>query len=106
MRRFSFVLFSALLLGAIAVPAEAKPWLRSPALSRTQIAFTYAGDLWIVAREGGDARRLTTGVGVETKAAFSPDGQHLFVSSGDRQLGAPAQARDNEAFRRGYLGPA
>ena len=75
MRRFIFVLLAALVPSLLAVPAEAKPWLRSPALSRTQIAFTYAGDLWIVPREGGDARQLTTGVGVETEAAFSPDGR-------------------------------
>jgi glucose/arabinose dehydrogenase len=29
------------------------------------------------------------------RIAFSPDGQHLFVSSGDRQLGAPAQDTSN-----------
>ncbi|HEY9420088.1 MAG TPA: PDZ domain-containing protein, partial [Thermoanaerobaculia bacterium] len=73
-------LFSALLPSLLAAPAEAKPWLRSPTLSRTQIVFTYAGDLWTVAREGGDARRLTTGVGVETEAAFSPDGQWVAFS--------------------------
>lgn len=75
MRRFGFVLLSVFLLGALATPVEAKPWLRSPALSQTQIVFTYAGDLWILPREGGDARQLTTGVGIESEAAFSPDGQ-------------------------------
>ena len=48
--------------------------LRFPTVSKTQIAFNYAGDLWIVGREGGDARRLTSGTGVETVPAFSPDG--------------------------------
>ena len=69
----------AVLLFALlaAVPAGAEPLLRTPVLSRTQIAFTYAGDLWVVGREGGEARRLTTGVGVETDPAFSPDGQWL-----------------------------
>ena len=33
--------------------------LQKPTLSRAQIAFVYAGDLWTVPREGGDARRLT-----------------------------------------------
>jgi tricorn protease len=74
MRRFApffvFVLLAAL-------PAGAEPWLRQPALSRDQIAFTYAGDLWLVGREGGDARRLTSGAGVEIDAAFSPDGRWL-----------------------------
>ena len=48
--------------------------LREPALSRTQIVFSYAGDLWSVPREGGEARRLTAGPGVETDPVFSPDG--------------------------------
>ena len=48
--------------------------LRQPAVSKTQIVFNYAGNLWIVSREGGDARRLTSGTGTETTPAFSPDG--------------------------------
>ena len=48
--------------------------LQKPALGRTHIVFSYAGDLWSVPREGGDAARLTTGTGVETDPAFSPDG--------------------------------
>jgi tricorn protease len=51
--------------------------LRSPALNKTQIAFTYAGDLWIVPRGGGLARRLTAGVGTVTHPAFSPDGSMI-----------------------------
>jgi tricorn protease len=45
-----------------------------PTISKTQIVFNYAGDLWIVGRDGGNARRLTTGTGVETYPSFSPDG--------------------------------
>ena len=48
--------------------------LRFPTVSKTQIVFNYAGDLWTVSRDGGDARRLTSGVGVETLPHFSPDG--------------------------------
>src|SRR5215470_9725483 len=48
--------------------------LRKPALSRTQIVFSYAGDLWSVPREGGEAKRLTTAPGIETDPVFSPDG--------------------------------
>ncbi len=51
--------------------------LRKPALSRTQVVFSYAGDLWSVAREGGEARRLTAGPGVETDPYFSPDGTQI-----------------------------
>ncbi len=48
--------------------------LRFPTVSKTQIVFNYGGNLWIVSRDGGDARRLTSGIGVETLPRFSPDG--------------------------------
>ncbi len=51
--------------------------LQKPTLSRTHIVFAHAGDLWNVPREGGEARRLTTGAGVETDPAFSPDGSQI-----------------------------
>ncbi|MBK5293765.1 MAG: PD40 domain-containing protein, partial [Acidobacteriia bacterium] len=57
--------------------AEGPYLFRNPALSATQIVFSFAGDLWSVGREGGDARRLTTGTGVETGAHFSPDGTQI-----------------------------
>lgn len=60
-----------------------------PALSRTQIVFTYAGDLWSVPRQGGVATRLTTGDGVETGAMFSPDGGTVvFTGSYDGNVDA------------------
>jgi tricorn protease len=59
--------------------AESNPplLLQKPTLSRTQIAFVYAGDLWTVPREGGEARHLTTGPGYETNPVFSPDGSTI-----------------------------
>lgn len=58
--------------------AEDKPLLpQKPTMSATQIAFTFAGDLWIVGREGGEARRLTSSNGLEFEAHFSPDGKWL-----------------------------
>src|SRR4029077_12021081 len=50
------------------------PLLRKPTVSKTQIAFSYGGDLWIVDRSGGDARRLTSDIGIEIDPIFSPDG--------------------------------
>ena len=47
---------------------------QKPTVNRTHIVFAYGGDLWIVPREGGDAKRLTNGVGEETEPRFSPDG--------------------------------
>jgi tricorn protease len=51
--------------------------LRKPTISKTHIAFTYAGDLWVVGRAGGEAKRLTTGIGNETDPQFSPDGSTI-----------------------------
>src|SRR5215475_14096629 len=59
---------------APAAPAAPPQLLRQPTVSRTQICFSYAGDLWIVDRKGGEARRLTTDVGIESDPLFSPDG--------------------------------
>ncbi len=51
--------------------------LRQPTVSKTHIVFSYAGDLWKAPREGGDAVRLTTGVGNESSPHFSPDGSQI-----------------------------
>jgi len=39
--------------------------LQRPAMNKTEIVFSYAGDLWSVNRQGGVATRLTSGTGVE-----------------------------------------
>src|ERR1700732_3112338 len=63
---------------ALAAVDSHKPLLlQKPTVSQTQVAFVYAGDLWIVAKQGGEARRLTTGVGLETGPLFSPDGTKI-----------------------------
>ena len=61
-------------------PAQAQtpPVLaQQPTLSATEIVFVFAGDLWSVPRGGGEARRLTTGPGVEANPVFSPDGKWI-----------------------------
>lgn len=60
--------------------AETPTLLRTPAVNRTHVVFAYAGDLWSVPREGGDATRLTTGVGNESVPVLSPDGGQLAFS--------------------------
>jgi tricorn protease len=63
------------LLAGPALAAVEKPLLaQHPSLSRTQIVFAFAGDLWLTGRDGGPAARLTTGVGIENDPFFSPDG--------------------------------
>lgn len=71
---FKTLLLTVFLLTFAAVaPAQTiePSLLQKPTLSRTQIVFVYAGDLWIVGRDGGTASRLTTGSGVETDPKFS-----------------------------------
>jgi tricorn protease len=50
--------------------------LRSPTLSKADIAFASAGYIWIVPRDGGGARQLTIG-GHESYPIFSPDGSQI-----------------------------
>jgi tricorn protease len=57
--------------------SEAPTLYRQPSISKTEIVFSYAGDLWIVPKTGGDARRLTSGVGIESSPYFSPDGNQI-----------------------------
>ena len=57
--------------------AQGTRLLRHPTVSRDSIAFEYAGDLWIVPRSGGVARRLTSTPTVEIDPYFSPDGSQI-----------------------------
>jgi len=76
MRRllFAIVILLFSLPSTHAATSDAPLLLRYPTVNKTQIVFNYAGDLWIVSREGGEARRLTSGVGIESLPHFSPDG--------------------------------
>jgi len=51
--------------------------LRFADISKDRVVFAYAGDLWIAARDGGAARRLTSHVGDELFPKFSPDGKWI-----------------------------
>ena len=42
--------------------------LRYPDVSATQIAFVYAGDIWVAPKSGGEALRLSSPRGEETPA--------------------------------------
>src|SRR5205823_2882351 len=57
--------------------------------SKTQIAFVYAGDVYVVGRGGGVAQQLTSHPGEELYPKFSPDGNWIAFSaeySGTRQV--------------------
>lgn len=69
------------LLAAAAVPAclsaEEARLLRFPATNGSEIVFSYAGDLYKVSINGGEAQRLTSYTGYEMFARFSPDGKTI-----------------------------
>ena len=75
----------SLILAASAWSA-APPLLRNPSLGPDRIAFLYAGDVWTVARLGGDARRLTSIGAVSAGPYFSPDGTQIAYSSREQGL--------------------
>ena len=78
----SVVLFSVVGLGAESRPGHTPDarMLRFPDVSADQIVFVYTGDLWIVPRHGGTARRLSSPKGPEMFPKFSPDGSRIAFS--------------------------
>ena len=66
-----------LALAGVCLAQNEATLFQKPTVNQTQIVFVYAGDLWSVPRAGGDAKRLTTGVGAETDPVFSPDGTQI-----------------------------
>src|SRR5260370_8980464 len=90
MKKVLLPLLCILLPAAAALAQANKPLLmRDPTLSKTHIVFSYAGDLWVVSREGGDAARLTNGIGNEYAPNFSPDGPWIaFTGEYERNTAA------------------
>ena len=54
--------------------------IRYPDVSDTEIVFSYGGDLWLVSKQGGIARHLTSPSGEEINPKFSPDGKSIAFS--------------------------
>ncbi len=83
-------LFCILFLGTFILNAAGDARLmRYPHISGDQIVFVYAGDIWIVDSQGGDARKLTSHKGLELFPKLSPDGKWVAFSaeySGSRQI--------------------
>ncbi|MGE0553818.1 MAG: PDZ domain-containing protein [Gemmatimonadales bacterium] len=81
-RRFGLAMTLAAIAGGTGpVRAQETRLLRNPSVSATDVAFEYGGDIWIVARSGGDARRLTATPAVESAPKLSPDGRWVAFTS-------------------------
>lgn len=58
---FAFIGFACVAFPS--VQAQDATLFQAPTINRTHVVFSYAGDLWSAPRTGGDAKRLTNGVG-------------------------------------------
>jgi len=77
MKKLFYFILALMLAGGAKAQEEAR-LLRFPAVHGNQVVFTYAGDLYSVARTGGVAQKLTNDLdGFEMFARFSPDGKQL-----------------------------
>jgi len=74
----ALLLLSFLTVNAV---AQGTRLLRQPAISNNEIAFVYAGDIWTVSKNGGDAKRITSTAATEANPVFSPDGKWISFSS-------------------------
>ena len=72
---FRVLLFLCTTIISLATTAQGTLLLRQPSAGKQHIVFVHGDDLWVVAREGGDARRLTTAVGAENNPRISADGK-------------------------------
>ena len=83
--------------------AEAR-LLRFPATNGTDVVFSYAGDLFTAPLAGGEARRLTSHIGYEMFAHYSPDGKTIAFTGeydGNREVYV-IPARGGEPVRLTY----
>jgi tricorn protease len=69
------LLFCCTALLSLSSAAQGTLLLRQPSVGKQQIVFVHGDDLWVVSREGGDARRLTTAIGAENNPRISADGK-------------------------------
>ena len=78
-----FTLFAVSALTALAAAPASGPTrlLRMPTVSATEIAFAYANNIWVVARAGGAAHRITSFQGQTSNPHFSPDGKLIAFSA-------------------------
>ena len=74
------LLVAALVRPAVAQEDDPTRLLHQPTVSANHVVFVYAGELWRVGHNGGDAERLTSFHGVASHSRLSPDGEQVAFS--------------------------
>ncbi len=79
--KYFIPLFGALFLYTASLAQISARLMRYPDVSSTHITFVYGDDIWIVAKSGGVASRLSSPAGEEMLPKFSPDGSKIAYSA-------------------------
>ncbi len=80
MKNFLLFMTIVVFLAVSIYPQVNGRMLRESDVSDTHITFVYAGDIWIVSKNGGIANRLSSPKGKESFPRFSPDGETISFS--------------------------
>ena len=89
MKKTFLTLLAFGLVFAFSAKADEARLLRFPATNGTDIVFSYAGDLFTAPLAGGEAKRLTSHIGYEMFAKYSPDGKTIAFTAeydGNREV--------------------
>ncbi len=76
MKKSVLFLFISLVTVPLIFAQEAR-LLRFPSTNGSEVVFSYAGDLYKVSINGGEAKRLTSHIGYEMFPKFAPDGNSI-----------------------------
>jgi len=78
---FCFLFLSLMATELLAINTADTAMLNRPAIGKNQIAFVYAGNLWVADLNGKNPRQLTVEAEVASPPVFSPDGRWLAFSA-------------------------